>query len=73
MGRGAAEVFMRQVRREFRCLHRYRFPHSLGIFYEQVTSGLGFQPSRMKARLSGWLPMAARSCLLRTIESFCPQ
>jgi len=35
------------------CLHRYRFPHSLGIFYEQVTSGLGFRPSRHEGKIVG--------------------
>jgi len=36
-----------------RCLHRYRFPHSLGIFYEHVTSGLGFKPSRHEGKIVG--------------------
>ncbi len=35
------------------CLHRYRFPYSLGIFYEQVTSGLGFRPSRHEGKIVG--------------------
>lgn len=34
-------------------LHRYRFPHSLGIFYEQVTSGLGFRPGRHEGKIVG--------------------
>ena len=34
-------------------LHRFRFPNSLGIFYEQVTSGLGFKPSRHEGKIVG--------------------
>ncbi|QDS96362.1 Decarbamoylnovobiocin carbamoyltransferase [Roseimaritima multifibrata] len=34
-------------------LHRYRFPYSLGIFYEQVTSALGFRPSRHEGKIVG--------------------
>lgn len=34
-------------------LHRYRFPYSLGIFYEHVTSGLGFRPSRHEGKIVG--------------------
>ena len=34
-------------------LHRYRFPNSLGVFYEQVTSGLGFRPSRHEGKIVG--------------------
>jgi carbamoyltransferase len=34
-------------------LHRFNFPASLGIFYEQVTSGLGFRPSRHEGKIVG--------------------
>lgn len=34
-------------------LHRYKFPYSLGIFYEQVTSALGFRPSRHEGKIVG--------------------
>jgi carbamoyltransferase len=34
-------------------LHRFHFPNSLGIFYEQVTSGLGFKPSRHEGKIVG--------------------
>ena len=34
-------------------LHRYAFPYSLGIFYEQVTSALGFRPSRHEGKIVG--------------------
>lgn len=36
-----------------RNLHRYQFPYSLGIFYEQVTSALGFRPSRHEGKIVG--------------------
>jgi carbamoyltransferase len=34
-------------------LHGVEFPHSLGTFYESVTSGLGFQPSRHEGKIVG--------------------
>ena len=34
-------------------LHRFDFPNSLGHFYEQVTSGLGFKPSRHEGKIVG--------------------
>jgi carbamoyltransferase len=34
-------------------LHGNSFPHSLGTFYESVTSGLGFQPSRHEGKIVG--------------------
>ena len=34
-------------------LIRFRFPNSLGIFYEHVTSGLGFKPSRHEGKIVG--------------------
>ncbi|MBY0514484.1 MAG: hypothetical protein K2P78_11300 [Gemmataceae bacterium] len=36
-----------------RVLHRFAFPNSLGIFYEHVTSGLGFKPSRHEGKIVG--------------------
>jgi carbamoyltransferase len=36
-----------------RPLHRFKFPNSLGIFYEHVTSGLGFKPSRHEGKIVG--------------------
>ncbi len=35
------------------CLHRFSFPNSLGEYYEQVTSGLGFKPSRHEGKIVG--------------------
>jgi carbamoyltransferase len=34
-------------------LHNLEYPHSLGTFYESVTSGLGFQPSRHEGKIVG--------------------
>jgi carbamoyltransferase len=33
--------------------HRFDFPNSLGQFYEHVTSGLGFKPSRHEGKIVG--------------------
>jgi carbamoyltransferase len=34
-------------------VHNLDYPHSLGTFYESVTSGLGFQPSRHEGKIVG--------------------
>lgn len=34
-------------------LHGVQYPHSLGTFYESVTSALGFQPSRHEGKIVG--------------------
>jgi carbamoyltransferase len=34
-------------------IHGIDFPHSLGTFYESVTSGLGFKPSRHEGKIVG--------------------
>ena len=34
-------------------LHSLEYPHSLGTFYESVTSGLGFKPSRHEGKIVG--------------------
>jgi len=36
-----------------RRLHNLDYPHSLGAFYESVTSGLGFKPSRHEGKIVG--------------------
>jgi carbamoyltransferase len=38
---------------EVQRIHCLQFPHSLGTFYESVTSGLGFQPSRHEGKIVG--------------------
>ncbi|MGH9409029.1 MAG: carbamoyltransferase family protein [Vicinamibacterales bacterium] len=34
-------------------MHNLQFPHSLGTFYESVTSALGFKPSRHEGKIVG--------------------
>jgi carbamoyltransferase len=55
-------------------LHRFRFPNSLGHFYEQVTSGLGFKPSRHEGKIVGLAaygnPEHLRQVLLERFD--CP-
>jgi carbamoyltransferase len=34
-------------------LHEFRYPHSLGLFYAQVTTALGFRPSRHEGKIVG--------------------
>ncbi|GIW94954.1 MAG: hypothetical protein KatS3mg110_2995 [Pirellulaceae bacterium] len=36
-----------------RLLHEFRFPNSLGQYYEYVTSGLGFRPGRHEGKIVG--------------------
>ena len=36
-----------------RRIHKVEYPHSLGTFYESVTSSLGFQPSRHEGKIVG--------------------
>ncbi|PAY16596.1 carbamoyltransferase [Rhodopirellula sp. SM50] len=54
-------------------LHRYQFPYSLGIFYEQVTSALGFRPSRHEGKIVGLAaygrPELLRDLLLHRFET----
>jgi carbamoyltransferase len=53
-------------------LHGIEFPHSLGTFYESVTSGLGFQPSRHEGKIVGLAaygdPKVLRDVLLSRFE-----
>lgn len=53
-------------------LHRFDFPNSLGHFYEQVTSGLGFKPSRHEGKIVGLAaygqPEHLRQVLLERFE-----
>ena len=55
-----------------RRLHGVEFPHSLGTFYESVTSGLGFQPSRHEGKIVGLAaygdPAVLRDVLLSRFE-----
>lgn len=53
-------------------LHGVEFPHSLGTFYESVTSGLGFQPSRHEGKIVGLAaygdPAVLRDVLLSRVR-----
>jgi carbamoyltransferase len=53
-------------------LHRFRFPYSLGHFYEQVTSGLGFKAGRHEGKIVGLAaygnPEHLRQVLLERFE-----
>lgn len=54
---------------QIRPLHRYRFPYSLGIFYEQVTSALGFRPSRHEGKIVGLAAYGDQAVLLPVLHS----
>lgn len=53
-------------------LHGIPYPHSLGTFYESVTSGLGFRPSRHEGKIVGLAaygdPQVLRDVLLARID-----
>jgi carbamoyltransferase len=53
-------------------VHGIPYPHSLGTFYESVTSGLGFRPSRHEGKIVGLAaygdPAVLRDVLLARIE-----
>jgi carbamoyltransferase len=53
-------------------LHGIPYPHSLGTFYESVTSGLGFRPSRHEGKIVGLAaygdPAVLRDVLLARID-----
>ena len=55
-----------------RRIHDLPYPHSLGTFYESVTSGLGFQPSRHEGKIVGLAaygdPAVLRDVLLARFE-----
>lgn len=55
-----------------RVLHRFAFPNSLGMFYEHVTSGLGFRVSRHEGKIVGLAaygrPEVLRDVLLSRFE-----
>jgi carbamoyltransferase len=53
-------------------LHGIEYPHSLGTFYESVTSGLGFRPSRHEGKIVGLAaygdPKILRDVLLARVD-----
>lgn len=57
---------------QIRRIHSLRYPHSLGTFYESVTSGLGFQACRHEGKVVGLAaygdPQVLRDLLLARFE-----
>ncbi len=53
-------------------IHGIEYPHSLGTFYESVTSGLGFRPSRHEGKIVGLAaygdPQVLRDVLLARVD-----
>ena len=53
-------------------IHGVEYPHSLGTFYESVTSGLGFRPSRHEGKIVGLAaygdPTVLRDVLLARVD-----
>ena len=52
-------------------LHGLRFPHSLGSFYEMVTSSLGFRPDRHAGKIVGLAAYGDPQVLLDVLLSRC--
>lgn len=50
-------------------IHKLEYPHSLGTFYESVTSSLGFKPSRHEGKIVGLAAYGDPSILLDLILS----
>jgi carbamoyltransferase len=50
-----------------RRIHKLEYPHSLGTFYESVTSALGFRPSRHEGKIVGLAAYGDSSILLDII------
>src|SRR5262245_2871284 len=52
-----------------RRIHKLEYPHSLGTFYESVTSSLGFKPSRHEGKIVGLAAYGDPEILLDTLLS----
>src|SRR5262245_4799627 len=52
-----------------RRIHRLEYPHSLGTFYESVTSSLGFKPARHEGKIVGLAAYGDPNLLLDVILS----
>lgn len=50
-----------------RRIHRLEYPHSLGTFYESVTSSLGFKPSRHEGKIVGLAAYGTPDVLLDVV------
>ena len=54
---------------KIRRIHKLEYPHSLGTFYESVTSSLGFKPSRHEGKIVGLAAYGDPSILLDLVLS----
>jgi carbamoyltransferase len=52
-----------------RLLHELRYPHSLGLFYESITSALGFTPAKHEGKIVGLAAYGDSSRLTPAIRS----
>src|SRR5262245_39920503 len=52
-----------------RRLHKLEYPHSLGTFYESVTSSLGFKPTRHEGKIVGLAAYGDPTILLDAVLS----
>ena len=52
-----------------RRIHKLEYPHSLGTFYESVTSSLGFKPSRHEGKIVGLAAYGDPDVLLNLVLS----
>lgn len=52
-----------------RRIHKLEYPHSLGTFYESVTSSLGFKPSRHEGKIVGLAAYGESKVLLDIVLS----
>jgi carbamoyltransferase len=52
-----------------RRIHKLEYPHSLGTFYESVTSSLGFKPSRHEGKIVGLAAYGDPNVLLELVLS----
>lgn len=50
-------------------IHKLEYPHSLGSFYESVTSSLGFKPSRHEGKIVGLAAYGDPNILLEVLLS----
>ncbi len=55
--------------KKIRRIHKLEYPHSLGTFYESVTSSLGFKPSRHEGKIVGLAAYGEPSILLDLVLS----
>lgn len=55
--------------KRIRRIHKLEYPHSLGTFYESVTSSLGFKPSRHEGKIVGLAAYGDPSILLDLVLS----